>query len=113
MKGYNGPSILCAIFLFGAILVSPAFADMEKVDEAELAQTNASVTGASDKHSNVGAVSTGGTFDKTQWVVYPSDSKVSEGFSPNVPSLGPETWTFNFGANNPNYFGSMSGVKSH
>ena len=112
MKGYNGSSILCAILLFGAILVSPAFAEMGKVDDTDLSQINASVTGASDKHSNVGAVSTGGTFDKTQWVVYPSDSKISEGFSPNVPSLGPETWTFNFGANNPNYIGSMSGVKT-
>ena len=49
MKGYNGPSILCAILLFGVILVSPAFAEMEKVNEVELAQTNASVTGASVK----------------------------------------------------------------
>jgi len=112
MKGYNGPSILCAILLFGAVLVSPAFADMEKVDEAELARTNASVTGASDKDSNAGSVSAFGTFDNTVRIFYPWDSKASEGFSVNVPSLGPEAWTYNFGANNPNYFGNLTGVKS-
>jgi hypothetical protein len=112
MKGYNGPSILCAILLFGAVLVFPAFADMEKVDEAELARTNSSVTGASDKDSNAGAVSVGGTFDKTVRVFSPSDSKASEGFSLNLPSPGPETWMYNFGATNPNYIGSLTGVKS-
>jgi hypothetical protein len=112
MKGYNDPSILCAILLFGAVLVSPAFAEMEKVDDTDLSQINASVTGASDKDSNAGSVSAFGTFDNTVRIFYPWDSKASEGFSPNVPSLGPETWTYNFGANNPNYFGSLTGVKS-
>ena len=36
------------------VLLAPAFADMEKVDEAELARTNASVTGASVKDQIVG-----------------------------------------------------------
>ena len=112
MKGYKGTSILCAILLFGAVLVFPAFAEMEKVNEVELAQTNASVTGASDKYLNAGAVSAFGTFDNTVRIFYPWDSKASEGFSLNVPSLGPDTWTYNFGANNPNYFGSLTGVKS-
>jgi hypothetical protein len=49
MKGYNDPSILCAVFLFVAVLVSPAFADMKKVEKKELAQTNASVKSASVK----------------------------------------------------------------
>ena len=79
---------------------------------AELAQANVSVTGASDKNSNAGAVSAFGTFDNTVRIFYPWDSKASEGFSLNVPSLGPDTWTYNFGANNPNYFGSLTGVKS-
>ena len=112
MKGYNGPSILCAIFLFGAILVSPAFAEMEKVDAADLSQINASVTGASDKDWNASAVSAGGTFDKTVRVFSPPDSKASEGFSLNLPSPGPETWTYNFGVTNPNYVGILTGVKS-
>jgi hypothetical protein len=49
MKGYNGPSILCAVLLFGAVIVSSAFAEMKQVDEAESARTNASVTGMSVK----------------------------------------------------------------
>ena len=112
MKGYNGLSIHCAVLLFGVVLVSPAFAEMGKVDDADLSQINASVTGASDKYSNAGAVSAFGTFDNTVRIFYPWDSKASEGFSLNVPSVGPDTWTYNFGANNPNYFGSLTGVKS-
>ena len=46
MKGYNGSSILCAVLLFGAVLVSPAFAEMGTIDDAELSQINVSVTGA-------------------------------------------------------------------
>ena len=85
---------------------------MKKVDEADLARTNASVTGASVQDWNAGAVSDDGTFDKTVRVFSPSDSKASEGFSLNLPSPGPETWMYNFGATNPNYIGSLTGVKS-
>ena len=54
MKGYNGPSIICAALLFGALLIAPAFAEVKKADEAELAKTNASMTGASVKDKTVG-----------------------------------------------------------
>ena len=96
MKGYNGPSILCAVLLFGAVLVSPAFADKKafedkkKIDDAELSQMNASVTGASDKDWNAGAVSAGGTIDKTSLFLSQPDSNAGNGFSLNVP-LGAET----------------------
>jgi len=49
----------CAVFLFGAVLVSPTFADKKvfadkmKVDEAELAQVNASVNGVPVKDQSV------------------------------------------------------------
>lgn len=92
------------------VLLAPAFADMKKVDEAELARTNASVTGAPVKDWNASAVSADGTFDKTVLVSSPPNSK---GFSLNLPSLGPETWTYNFGAYDPNYVGILTGVKSH
>ena len=49
MKGYNGPLILCAALLFGALLIAPAFAEMKKAAESDLAKANASVTGASVK----------------------------------------------------------------
>ena len=50
MKGCNGLSILCAVLLFGVVLVSPAIADRKalannkKIDDAELSQVNASLT---------------------------------------------------------------------
>jgi hypothetical protein len=53
MKRHNGLSILCSVLLFGAVLVSSAFADRKaiadnkKVDETELAEVKASLTGAS------------------------------------------------------------------
>jgi len=54
MKRYDGPSILCAALLFGALLIAPAFAEVKKADDAEMAKTNASVTGASVKDKTVG-----------------------------------------------------------
>jgi hypothetical protein len=40
--------------MFGAVIVSPAFAEMKKVNEADLSGANASVTGASVKYQTVG-----------------------------------------------------------
>lgn len=36
MKGFKGLTIFCAVLLLGAILISPAFADMDKVADKEL-----------------------------------------------------------------------------
>ncbi len=49
MKGYKSLTIFCAILLFGAILISPAFADMDKVADKELGQTQAYVKGSPGK----------------------------------------------------------------
>jgi len=46
IKKYFLPCFLPVIAVMCFLLLAPAFADMEKVDEAELAQVNASVTGA-------------------------------------------------------------------
>jgi hypothetical protein len=110
IKKYFLPCFLPVIAVLCFVFLSPAFADMKKVDEAELARTNASVTGAPVKDWNASAVSADGTFDKTVLVSSPPNSK---GFSLNLPSLGPETWTYNFGAYDPNYVGILTGVKSH
>ncbi len=110
IKKYFLPFFLPVIAVLCFVFLSPAFADMKKVDEAELARTNASVTGAPVKDWNASAVSADGTFDKTVLVSSPPNSK---GFSLNLPSLGPETWTYNFGAYDPNYVGILTGVKSH
>ena len=46
--------IIPVIAVLCFVLLTPAFAGMKKVDEAELSRTNASVTGASVKDQNVG-----------------------------------------------------------
>jgi len=95
MKRNNGPSILCAVLLFCAVLVSPAFAQMS---DWELGRTNASVTGA----LNPEVAPAGGVIDETAQGFSPSASRPSEGFSPsasnpvagfslNLPNSGPET----------------------
>ena len=81
IKKYFLPCFLPVIAVLCFFFLSPAFADMKKVDEAEL---------ASDKDSNAGAVSAVGTPDKTVLNLYPPDSKDSNSFSLNVP-LGAET----------------------
>jgi len=93
IKKYFLPCFLPVIAILCFVLLVPAFADMKKVDEAELARANASVTGTSNKDWNAGAVSTGGTtIDKNVLFLSPPDSKAS-GFS-LLPSLGPDTWTY-------------------
>lgn len=94
MKKNYGLAILCAVLLFCAVLVSPALAQMTKVDEAELAETNASVTGM----ESPGAVGAGaeGVVDKTGSVHFTSTSgsndAVSAGPSLNyLPAAGPES----------------------
>jgi hypothetical protein len=47
IKKYFLPCFLPVIGVLCFVLIAPAFAEMKKVDEAELARTNASVTGAS------------------------------------------------------------------
>ena len=112
IKKYFLPCFLPIITVLCFVLIAPAFADMKKVDEAELAQANASVTRASDKDWNVSAVAAGGTLDKTILDSSPPDSKAS-GFSV-LPSRGPETWTYMQGEGCPecNGHGLITGSKS-
>jgi len=91
MKKNYGLSILCAVLLFCAVLVSPAFAQMTKVDEAELAEANASLTGR-ESPEVAGAE---GAVDKTGSVYFTSTSGSTENSSPGytlnyLPAAGPE-----------------------
>jgi hypothetical protein len=111
IKKYFLPCFLPVIAVLSFVLLAPAFADMKKVDEAELAGANASVTAASDKDLNASAVSAGGTLNKTVLdSFYPPDSKAS-GFS-LLPSLGPETWTYMQGCPTCNGSGLITGSRS-
>jgi hypothetical protein len=110
IKKYFLPCFLPVITVLCFVLIAPAFADMKKVDEAELAEANASVTAVSDKDWNASAVSAGGTLNKTILDSSPSDSKAS-GFS-LLPSLGPETWTYMQGCPTCNGSGLITGSKS-
>ena len=111
IKKYFLPCFLPVIAFLSFVLIASAFAEMKKVDEAELAGANASVTGASDKDWNVSAVSAGGTLNKTTILdSSPPDSKAS-GFS-LLPSLGPETWTYMQGCPTCNGSGLITGSRS-
>jgi hypothetical protein len=126
MKGYNGPSILCAVLLFGAVLVSPAFADKKafedkkKIDDAELSQMNASVTGASVKGQIVVIEKNEDNSEilqereretlKNDTGSSPSVSKTTESIS-QERNINGQTFQFSFGGLNSNTTGGITLVK--
>ena len=120
MKEHNGPSIICAVLLFGAVLVSPAFADMKKVDERELARANASVTGASVKDPVVGVakvevnppdtLQVSETLNKDAIFPTPSVSKTTDSIGLNIN--GQPTFQFYYGGSGSTT-GSITSVKTH
>jgi hypothetical protein len=92
MKRNYGLTILCAVLLFCAVLASPVFAQMTKVDEEELALANASVTGTVSPEEARSA----GTLDKTGSVYFTSTNGSTEitGTGPTLnylPASGPES----------------------
>jgi len=116
MKEHNGPSIICAVLLFGAVLVSPAFAERQKVDESELARTNASVTGAPVKNQvddvDKDAVrreteQTGSTFDNEAVGLSPAATVQGHGLNIN----GQQTSNVYFGGSNSNMTGGIISIK--
>ena len=118
MKEHNGPSIICAVLLFGAVLVSPAFADMKKVDERELSRTNASVTGASVKDQLAGVAKVEinpETLQVSETLNKDADfsplvSKTTESIGLNIN--GQPTFQFYYGGSGSTT-GSITSVKTH
>jgi len=118
MKEHNGPSIICAVLLFGAVLVSPAFADMKKVDERELSRTNASVTGASVKDQLAGVAKVEinpETLQVSETLNKDADfsplvSKTTESIGLNIN--GQPTFQFYYGGSSSTT-GSITSVKTH
>ncbi|HPL68200.1 MAG TPA: hypothetical protein PLG94_16825 [Smithellaceae bacterium] len=85
-------SILCAVFLVFAVLASPASAQMQKVDEEELALTNASVTGivSPEEARSAGTIDKAGSVNFTQ--TSGSTETVSAGPTLNyLPASGPDS----------------------
>lgn len=77
IKKYFLPCFLPVVAVFCFVFLSPAFAAMEKADEAELARTNASVTGT-PVNDYVASVEKG--------VVNPEMWQASENFNKNANS---------------------------
>ena len=102
MKGRQGISIFCVALLFGAVLVSPSFGQMQKVDEEELAQANASVTGESVKNQGVTAEKGAtvqdtvvtGNVARTDTIAAPSSHNLPENVGIILNIKGQETFTF-------------------
>jgi hypothetical protein len=120
MKGHKGTSVFCAAILFCTILVSPAFAQMKKVDEAELALTNASVTGESVKNQGVAAEKgaavqdsvTTGNLAKGESLLVPYDNSF-ESVGINLNIKGQESFTFRVDRFRSETTGGVTGVSSH
>ena len=121
MKNRFTLPIFSLVFLIGAVLVSPVSAELKKLDDAELARTNASVTGIAVKDKIAGAKR--GTVrpetehailspDKGTTLLFTSGNKAMEGISLNLNISGQETWQFNFGSYNTNYYGGITGVRT-
>jgi hypothetical protein len=120
MKGYNGLSILCAVLLFSAVLVSPAFAEKKKVDDADLARMNASVTGAPVKTQIIVIEKDEDNLEilqarekemlKTDIGSSPSVTKTTEPISKNQ-NINGQTYQFSFGASTLNTTGGITSVK--
>ena len=121
MKGYNVTSIVCAVLLFGAVLVSPAFADKKKVDDADLAKMNASVTGEPVKVQSVVIEKDEDNPEilqsrerenlKTDIGSSPSVTKTTEPISQDY-NINNQTYQFSFGRSTLNITGGITSVKS-
>ena len=120
MKGHQGISIFCVALLFGAVLVSPSFGQMQKVDEEELARANASVTGESVKDQGVAAekgatvqdtVTTGNLATGNSILVPNDNAYESIGISLNIK--GQETFTFRADNYRSQTVGGVTGITTH
>jgi len=120
MKVNQNTSVFCAAILFCTILASPAFSQMKKVDESELAQANASVTGESIKNQTVAAekgaavpetVTTGNLAQGNSVLVPYNNAAESVGISLNIK--GQETFTFRVDRAQSETRGGVTGVTPH
>ena len=108
MKRCIGHLILCTVLSFSLIFVSTVFAEMKKIDDKELASTNAPVTKGANQKSIPFKIS----FDNTSMTSFHQAIMAGDGFSLNL-TVSPETWTYNLSTFNPNYWGgNVTGVRT-
>jgi hypothetical protein len=121
IKKYFLPCFLPVITVLSFVLPAPAFADMKKVDEVELARANASVTGASVPADQIIGVEKGAVSPET-WkasgtntgdaVLSPPVSTESAFLSLNIN--GQETFKFGItGVNSTVTGGVVTSAKMH
>jgi len=121
IKKYFLPCFLPVIAVLSFVLIAPAFAEMKKVDEAELARANASVTGASVPEQIIGVEKdvvspetwkASGTNNTGDAVLSPPVSTESAFMSLNIN--GQETFKFGISGMNSNVTGGViSSAKFH
>jgi hypothetical protein len=118
IKKYFLPCFLPVIAILCFVFLSNAFAAMEKVDEAVLAQTNASVTGG-PVNGQIAGAENGGVNPET-WqasetlnrdaVIFPSFGK-TDVTSVDMNVNGQTTFQFYFGGSTSNVTGGITSVK--
>ena len=119
IKKYFLPCFLSVIAVLCFVFLSPAFADMKEVDEAELARANASVTGASVQDQIVGVEKGAVSPEMCQACgtgtgnagFSPSVSKAMERISLDLNIKGQTTFQFYLGPTTTNVTGGITSVK--
>jgi hypothetical protein len=114
--------LLCIMMMFALILVSAAFAELKKVDERELALTNASVTGAAVQVQTPkiekGMIlpetdQTDPTFGKGATAFAPAASNAKDGLGLNLNIKGEGTFKLEFGPYHTNTSGGIIRLETH
>ena len=120
IKKYFLPCFLPIIAVLSFVLIAPAFAEMKKVDEAELARANASVTGEAVPDQIIGVEKGAGSPETWKAsgtntgdaVLSPPVSTESAFMSLNIN--GQETFKFGISGMNSNVTGGViSSAKFH
>ena len=116
--------LIPAVAVLSVVFLCPAFADMKKVDETELARTNASVSGESVKDrtasvekgtARTDTEQTIGTLDKGTTVSsqFGSKANVMESIGLSLNIKGQETLKFYFGGSSSIVTGGATPAKRY
>lgn len=123
IKQYLLSCALWAIAFMCFVFLAPAFAELEKVEEDELARTNASVYGTPVSTAvtpdeakileNPEILSSTNSATNTELVLSPPINKAVEGIGLNLNIKGQETFMFHFGGSTTTLTGGITTVTPH